>query len=410
MSLDLSPYSNFQHPPPHPPSIPSSKDDVASVPETPSDAYPDGGKAAWAVVAGSWCCVFVSVGWVACIGDFQSYYQANQLKAYSPSAIGWIPSTQTFLLFALSPVCGHVFDGYGPRPLLVAGTFFHIAGLVLLSFGTRYYQIFLAQSIFSAAGASAIFWAGGLAVCTWFRRRRGFAMGLAASGSAVGGVVGTFVCQYQDPCVLVFSLAGLFLLLGLYLPYDFLALDALDSGMRQGRTTYLLVVLNTTGIVGRILPAWLCDRVGRFNVVILCTVAAALLVCGLWLPATGDTARYTFAALYGVPSAALLSLLPTLASQVVPDVGRLGAHTGAVFLFMSPGFLFTLPIGGSLLGDTESAAQMRSAPMKIFCGLAMAVGGAGFVVARALYVRARQRAAGGVDHPVRYVTVRMFLT
>ncbi|CAK7238173.1 hypothetical protein SEUCBS140593_010399, partial [Sporothrix eucalyptigena] len=340
MALNLhQPSSSMCHHPPLP-KLSSAKEDSVTGQETPCSAYLDGGRDAWTVVVGAWCCVLVSVGWVACVGDFQSYYQANQLKAYSPSAIGWIPSTQTFLLFALSPVFGHVFDGYGPRPLLVAGTVFHIAGLVLLSFGTRYYQIFLAQSVCSAAGASAVFWAGSLAVCTWFRQRRGFAMGLAASGSAVGGVTGTladpvllaragyanalrviafaylgllvvslltvrsrlphkpsrlslsgFACQYKDPCVLVFSLAGLFLLLGLYLPYDYLALDALGSGMPPGRAMYLLVVLNATGIVGRIVPAWLCDRVGRFNVIILCTFAAALLVGGLWLPSTSDATR-----------------------------------------------------------------------------------------------------------------------
>ncbi|KAL2016725.1 hypothetical protein VTK56DRAFT_3154 [Thermocarpiscus australiensis] len=46
------------------------------------------------------------------------------------------------------------------------------------------------QSICSAAGASAIFWAAGLTISTWFQRRRGIASGIATLGSSIGGVVG----------------------------------------------------------------------------------------------------------------------------------------------------------------------------------------------------------------------------
>jgi hypothetical protein len=157
--------------------------------DAPSD-FPEGGKAAWSVVAGAWCCSFVSSGWVSCVGDFQSHYQKNELKAYSPGSISWIPSMQIFLLFGLAPIYGHVFDCYGPRPLLIGGTCSHIFGILMLSLSTKYYQIFLAQSICSAAGASAIFWAAGLTTSTWFQRRRGLSNGLATSGSSIGGVVG----------------------------------------------------------------------------------------------------------------------------------------------------------------------------------------------------------------------------
>src|SRR4051812_27798820 len=65
---------------------------------SPAD-FPDGGATAWAVVAGAWCCLFCSWGWVTSIGVFQNYYQENQLKQYSPSEIGWIPSLKAFIMF-----------------------------------------------------------------------------------------------------------------------------------------------------------------------------------------------------------------------------------------------------------------------------------------------------------------------
>jgi hypothetical protein len=32
--------------------------------------FPDGGFEAWLVVAGGWCCLFVSFGWINCIGEY----------------------------------------------------------------------------------------------------------------------------------------------------------------------------------------------------------------------------------------------------------------------------------------------------------------------------------------------------
>ena len=57
-------------------------------------SFPDGGGKAWLTVAGAAACLFVSFGWVNCVGVFQDYYQTHQLKQYSPSDISWIPSLQ----------------------------------------------------------------------------------------------------------------------------------------------------------------------------------------------------------------------------------------------------------------------------------------------------------------------------
>jgi hypothetical protein len=63
-------------------------------------SFPDGGAKAWLAVAGASACLFVSFGWVNCIGVFQEYYQSNQLKEYSTSAIAWIPALQSRLFLS----------------------------------------------------------------------------------------------------------------------------------------------------------------------------------------------------------------------------------------------------------------------------------------------------------------------
>jgi len=121
-------------------------------------SFPDGGAKAWLAVAGSSACLFVSFGWINCIGVFQDYYQTHQLRRYSPSQIAWIPSLQLFFMLAGGPFVGKIFDDYGPRYLLLAGTFFHVFGLMMTSVSKKYYQFLLSQAICSAIGASCVFY------------------------------------------------------------------------------------------------------------------------------------------------------------------------------------------------------------------------------------------------------------
>jgi hypothetical protein len=151
--------------------------------------FPDGGLRAWSVVAGGWCCLFASFGWIMCIGVFQDYYEVDRLRTYSSSTIAWIQSAQSSLMFLGAPVFGKIFDAYGPRFLMIFGIFFHIFGLMMLSISTEYYQIFLAQGICSALGMSSLFYAGNNTVSRWFLKRRALVTGVVSSGAALGGVV-----------------------------------------------------------------------------------------------------------------------------------------------------------------------------------------------------------------------------
>lgn len=151
--------------------------------------FPDGGLEAWLVVLGGWLCLFVSFGWINCIGVFQDYYQTHLLTQYSSSTISWIPSMEVFMMFFGGPIFGKTFDNFGPRFLLAVGTFFHVFGLMMTSLSTQYYQFLLAQGVCSALGASAVFFAAMSSTGTWFFKKRATAFGIIASGSSLGGVI-----------------------------------------------------------------------------------------------------------------------------------------------------------------------------------------------------------------------------
>lgn len=254
----------------------------------------------WLAVVGGFLCLFVSFGWITCIGIFQAYYSTHQLRDYSASTVGWISSTEVTLLFLGVPVFGALFDRLGPTVILVVGTALHVGGLLGVASCRTYGQFIVAQSVVSAMGTGAIFVAGTTAAGTWFRARRGLALGLVSAGSALGAVIGAAVIPVlfdrigfswtmravaltyfvlmvvaiattsrrplpagrsrapfrasnllpvrllRPGPVLTLSLACFFYFLGVFIPYNYIVVEAMDDGESERWANNLLVILSAT--------------------------------------------------------------------------------------------------------------------------------------------------------------------
>lgn len=94
------------------------------------DTFPEGGLRAWLVVLGSFSGMTASFGILNSAGTFQAYLSMHQLAHESPSAVGWIFSLNAFLTFFCGVQIGPVFDAYGPRWLVFAGTVILLGGLM----------------------------------------------------------------------------------------------------------------------------------------------------------------------------------------------------------------------------------------------------------------------------------------
>ncbi|KAF2128240.1 major facilitator superfamily transporter [Dothidotthia symphoricarpi CBS 119687] len=393
--------------------------------------YPEGGPTAWLAVAGATACLFVSFGWMNAIGIFQEYYQSNMLRDYTPSDIAWIPSLQTvFFMFAGGIFAGKMFDDYGPRYLLVAGTFLHVFGLMMTSISKTYYQILLSQAICSAMGASLVFSPAFSSVSTWFLKKRGAALGLVAAGSSLGGVVfpamiinllprvgfgwtirccaflilalllfanyaltsrikpqsrpleiAAFVRPLREPAFALWTLAVFFFYWGMFIPFTFIVANATAHGMSPHLAQYLVCILNATSILGRTVPNAIADKVGHFNVMIVMCALTSILILGLWLPSTGDAPIILFAALFGISSGAGIGLTPVLCAKL-SSIQDIGVRTGTVFTISAFAGLTGSPIGGAIISRSGGSFPNAIA----FSGAACAIGTILFVATRIAFV------------------------
>ncbi|KAJ2896971.1 putative riboflavin transporter mch5 protein [Zalerion maritima] len=391
--------------------------------------FPDGGFEAWSVVLGGWCVLFCTFGLINCIGLFMEYYSTGPLQTYSASTISWITSVQVWCMTFFGCIFGRVYDSYGPRWLLLGGTFTYVLGLMMTSLASKYYQFFLAQAVLSAIGSNAVFNAAMSSVVSWFFRRRSTAFGIMVSGSSLGGVIlpimwtqllpkvgfpwtiriigfmflgllsigcltvksrlpprprplilKDYFVSLKEPAMFTTIAASFLFMWGMFLPFNYVILQAQKQGMDPELVTYLLPILNAVSIAGRIIPGIIADRLGRYNVMILITFLSALITLAIWIPGgeTSSTAAVVvYAALFGFTSGGFISLGPTLIAQI-SDIRQIGVRTGTAFAIQSFGALTGSPIAGAIV----SAQGGNYLGLQIFCGVTMAASCVIFLVAR----------------------------
>jgi hypothetical protein len=103
------------------------------------DNFPEGGLKGWAVAAGAFCGFFSIFGIINSTAVLLDYFGTHQLKDYNSSQIGWIFGLALFLTFFCGAPIGPIFDAYGPRALIFAGSILLIASMFLLGLCTRKY-------------------------------------------------------------------------------------------------------------------------------------------------------------------------------------------------------------------------------------------------------------------------------
>ncbi|ORY58524.1 riboflavin transporter MCH5 [Pseudomassariella vexata] len=412
---------------------PTDGDDTAISREETETDFPEGGLQAWLVVFGCFCAMLSVYGLINSAAVFESYFSASQLASYSPSDIGWIFGLYLFIVFFAGVQVGPVFDRYGPRALVAVGSVLTVASQFLLGLCEGYYQIILTYAVLAGIGGALLNVPAYGAIAHYFKRRRGFATGMAATAGSVGGIVFPLLFQALIPKVgfawttriIGFILLGLavpanllirsrlppsekivsvlpdlsafqdlkftlccagiwFMEWGIFIPLTFIVSYAVDQGQDENSSYTLLAALNAGSFFGRFLPGLVADKIGRFNVIISTITLCMVSILGLWLPAgSSQPLLYVFAVVFGFVSGSNLCLYPVCLGQLC-DSKDYGRFYSTALVTASVGTLTSLPIGGALraVGTEEQGWQS----VIVFSALSYGIAASCFVGARVLAV------------------------
>ncbi|KAL1303354.1 hypothetical protein AAFC00_006751 [Neodothiora populina] len=359
-------------------------------------AIPNGGLKAWLQVLGAFFLFFNSWGIINTFGVYQTYYESGILASSSASDISWIGSIQAFLLMLVGALTGPIYDAGYFRGLLLTGSFLVTFGQMMLSLCGEYYQVLLAQAICIGLGCGCLFVPSVAILSTYFSTRIAFAMGLAAAGSSLGGVIypiiffrlqprigfpwatrvigfimlATLVISnvvmkvrvlpagrrkmvdlqaFKEPQYTLFVAGGFITFMGLYAPFFYVQSYAIYYSITNTNLAfYLLAIINSASVFGRIIPNRIADRTGPFNMIIPCCLISGIL--GLCLiPVRHVAGLIVVCLLYGFFSGALVSLPPTVFVHLSPNRGMIGTRMGMGFSIISIGLLLGTPICGWIL-------------------------------------------------------------
>lgn len=360
-------------------------------------SYPEGGFAAWLVVFGAFCGLCGGVGTMNTMGAFQKHISQYQLRNYSDGDIGWIFGIYAFLSYSFSLIVGPLFDRYHARYLIVAGGIGVSSTMFLAGSCATYWQFMLVFGILNGVSTSLLFVPCFTVIGHWFNARRGFATGVAALGGAVGGILYPVVLQALIPragwavatralgfiLVLLCSISSLLVrkrlpALGngsakldlrilkkpiyavsitavfmiecaLFIPLTYMSSYATHMGYSDAFGSQLLIAMNATSILGRIIPGFFSDKIGRFNTMFLITSIMALSVLCVWLP-VGNTKPgiLAFVMIFGFASGSGINLVPVCIGQLcrTEEYGRYYATCNTIVSF---GLLVGIPIAGEII-------------------------------------------------------------
>jgi MFS family permease len=366
---------------------------------SPGSPVPDGGLIAWLQVFGAWVVLLASWGLVNTFGTYQTYYQTVMLTSESASSISWIGSLQACLLFLGGLVAGPLFDAGYFTPTLIVGLFLMCFGMFMTSLCSTYWQVLLAQGICVGLGMGLTFLPATAIQSQYFQKRRAFAMGIAGTGSPVGGIIFPIIFSHllpkigfgwttrviafiilglsvipaifmrprvpssgrirslvdnsawRDPVFINFTLGTVLTFLVLYTAFFYIQVfDELNHLSSLDFAPYTITLLNVGSVIGRLLPMYLSDKIGVLNVTIFSTFASAILAFG-WMGVNNLGGIVAFTILYGITSGATVVGSTVVIMTQSPDMSRVGTRLGMSFLFFGIAILVGTPIAGAIFGD-----------------------------------------------------------
>ncbi|KAJ5155284.1 MFS monocarboxylate transporter [Penicillium capsulatum] len=381
-------------------------------------AFPEGGRDAWTCLLGSALLMFPSFGFQTAIGSVQDYLSTHQLAAYTVRDVGWITAVLVFLTLFLGVQVGPLFDRYGPRILLLCGSLASVISYLLLAECTQYWHFMLCLSVLGGISSAVVTTVSIAVLSHWFYRRRALASGLCMSGSSAGGAIIPLILRTLfNKYGWMWSIRIIaFMALGCYLVGIALVKGRLPSGTKSRATIdfaafksprlcflavavfafefiifgcaallptyvrytgrsldmqfYSLTVLNGMSLVGRVLPGFAADQVGRFNILLSLAAITLVIMGAVWIPfgSHDEATLYAVVAIFGFGSGGWISLAPVCAGQLcrTEDYGR---FYGTIYSVAAFGVLLTVPVGGELLQSTTPQVLVGFYAAVLFVGL-----------------------------------------
>jgi MFS family permease len=312
-----------------------------------------------------------------------------------------LPYTATMVGFAIGGVLmGKLADRFGVTVPLILGTFMLGIGYLAGANATNLWQFMLAQALLiGMLGSSASFGPLVADVSLWFRRQRGIAIAIVASGNYLAGTIWPPLIQFAiealgwrlahmgigavcvatmlplalalrrrasvdesdlpiganglpgtsslSPPVLqaLLVVAGLACCIAMSMPQVHIVAYSGDLGYGAARGAEMLSLMLGFGVVSRLVSGLIADRIGGVGTLFLGSTLQCLALL-FYLPFEGLTPLYIVSALFGLAQGGIVPSYALIVREYFP-AREAGARVGLVLMATIVG----MGIGGWMSGE-----------------------------------------------------------
>ncbi|KAK7427931.1 hypothetical protein QQZ08_005544 [Neonectria magnoliae] len=356
---------------------------------------PDGGFLAWSQVFAGLLINSLAWGYPASFGVYQLYYEES---LHLPSSqISWIGSAQTFLTFAVCGPAGRLADAGYTRETMLVGSLLAVLGTFMTSLCKQYWQIFLAQGICTGMGLGIIFMPAVSVVSSYFKKKKAFALAIAAMGTGFGSLIFPSTLQYLIPQIgfpwaircagfvalamviianlmlkpylpprrsgplieweafrelpyILFSIGAFLNFYALYFGFFYINVYARNIiGFSSVDAVGLLLITNGMSIPARPVVGYLADyHFGPINTFLMGMTLLSMMVYA-WIGVHGRTGMYVFSVFFGLANGACQGTFVGANASLTKDPKKMGTRFGMIQTMSAFASLAGAPTAGAII-------------------------------------------------------------
>ncbi|KAI9323544.1 major facilitator superfamily domain-containing protein [Dichotomocladium elegans] len=300
----------------------------------------------------------------------QDYYQRNVFyelpnPAFQLSFVGTFVSVFANCMGPVAHVLNSIF---GVRVVMSVGTLCIAVGIFIASFAKEIWHLYLTQGVCFGTGVSLMYITIMSVAPQYFDKKRGFALGLVASGSGIGGLIIPFImtpinrslgaawtyrvlgfiCLFCDVVAVIvvkdrikrktgrkklselirfdvfknqsyclWVAGGTVQLMPYFVPYFYLPAYATWLGLTDSQGSSLVAVTSAMNFVGRIVCGLIADRLGHVNTNIIFLVICCLSNFLIWTFAYTYATLMAFAVVFGLACGSFFTLVSPLTASIL---------------------------------------------------------------------------------------------
>lgn len=267
---------------------------------------------------------------------------------------------------------------------------------MMMSLCSKYWQFMLTQGVLMGISMGLAMFPAMAAVSQYFDKKRAAALGLAISGSSIGGIVIpiavskmlndsalgfgwsvriigfvmlpmlAFSCitvrsrlpprttnffiptAFKDATFVCLIASIFFMFLGMFTPLFYLPTYAVTRGMDAVLASYMLAILNAASTFGRIIPGILADKFGRLNMLSVAGIVNGVVIFCM-NKAENNASLIVYSVVFGFTSGMIISGAAAAFSICEKDARDIGTYMGMGMAVSSLAALIGPPANGALI-------------------------------------------------------------